>query len=78
MSGLSTVAQDPGRYIHWGVIQISVANLAIIGVMTLLFILALVVPFPSGHGDSGHGDSGHGDSGHGEQGEQSDEQGHPR
>lgn len=68
MSSLSTVAQntvalDPGRYIHWGVIQISVANLAIIGVMTLLFVLALVVPFPSSHGD---------------QSEQSDEDRHPR
>ncbi len=50
MSSLSIVAEGPGRYIHWGVIQISVANLAIIGAMTLLFILALIVPFPSGRG----------------------------
>jgi hypothetical protein len=28
-----------------------VANLTIIAVMVLVFILALVVPFPSGHGD---------------------------
>jgi hypothetical protein len=47
MSALSIVAEGPGKYIHWGVIQISVANLAIIGVMVLLFILALVVPFPT-------------------------------
>ena len=48
MSGLSiVVAEGPGKYISWGVIQISVANLAIIGAMVLLFILALVVPFPS-------------------------------
>ena len=51
MSALSIVAEGPGNYIHWGVIQISVANLAIIAVMMLLFVLALVVPFPSGHGD---------------------------
>ena len=51
MSGLSAVPPEPGQYIHWGVIQISVANLAIIAVMMLLFVLALVVPFPSGHGD---------------------------
>jgi len=50
MSGLSIVAEGPGKYIAWGVIQISVANLAIIGAMVLLFILALVVPFP-GHDD---------------------------
>ena len=51
MSGLSIVAEGAGRYVNWGVIQISVANLTIIIVMVLLFILALVVPFPSGHGD---------------------------
>jgi hypothetical protein len=57
MSALTNVAEDPGRYISWGVIQISVANLAIIAVMILLFVLALVVPFPTGHDDvrSGHG-----------------------
>lgn len=47
MSAISIVAEGPGKYIHWGVIQISVANLIIICVMVLLFILALVVPFPS-------------------------------
>jgi hypothetical protein len=47
MSALSVVAEGPGKYIHWGVIQISVANLAIICVMVLLFVLALVIPFPS-------------------------------
>lgn len=36
----------PGHYLHWGVIQISVANLVVIGVMVLLFVLALVLPFP--------------------------------
>lgn len=35
-----------GNYVHWGVIQISVANLVVIGIMLLLFILALVLPFP--------------------------------
>jgi high-affinity Fe2+/Pb2+ permease len=47
MSALAIVAGAPGKYISWGVIQISVANLAIICVMILLFILALVVPFPT-------------------------------
>ncbi len=51
MDGSSIVAEGAGRYVHWGVIQISQTNLIIIGVMALLFILALVVPFPSGHGD---------------------------
>ncbi len=51
MRSLSIVAENPGRYIHWGVIQISVANLSIIVAMVILFVLALIVPFPSGHGD---------------------------
>lgn len=51
MSGLTMVAEGAGRYINWGVIQVSLTNLIIIGVMVLLFILALVAPFPSSHGD---------------------------
>jgi len=51
MKALSMVATEPGKYIHWGVIQISVANAAIIGVMIVVFILALVIPFPAGHGE---------------------------
>jgi hypothetical protein len=51
MTALSIVADGPGRYIHWGVVQISLSNLIIIGTMVLLFVLALVVPFGSGQGD---------------------------
>jgi hypothetical protein len=54
MRAFSIVADGPGRYISSGVVQISVANLIIIGTMVLLFVLALVVPFGSGqdrHGD---------------------------
>jgi len=47
---LSIFVESPGRYIHWGVLQISVANLTVIGAMVLLFVLALVLPFPSGQG----------------------------
>jgi hypothetical protein len=47
MSGLSIIAGGPGNYISWGVIQISVTNALIIGSMILLFILALVIPFPT-------------------------------
>lgn len=38
----------PGHYVNWGVIQISVANLVVIGVMLLLFAAALLLPFPKG------------------------------
>jgi hypothetical protein len=46
MLQLAVVDQAAGRYVHWGVLQISVTNLAIIGIMLLLFVLALVLPFP--------------------------------
>ncbi|MDT7537482.1 MAG: hypothetical protein QOI82_1067 [Actinomycetota bacterium] len=40
----------PGHYLHWGVIQISLANLIVIAVMLALFVLALLLPFPKGGG----------------------------
>jgi hypothetical protein len=33
-------------YIHWGVIQISAANLIVIGLMVAVFALAVLLPFP--------------------------------
>jgi hypothetical protein len=38
----------PGHYVHWGVIQLSVANLVVIGIMVVLFAAALLLPFPKG------------------------------
>ena len=38
----------PGHYLHWGVIQISVANLVVIVAMVVVFVLALLLPFPNG------------------------------
>lgn len=38
----------PGHYLHWGVIQISVANLVIIVAMVVVFVAALLLPFPRG------------------------------
>lgn len=37
---------QPGQFLQWGVIQISLANLVVIGLMILVFIGALLVPFP--------------------------------
>jgi hypothetical protein len=37
-----------GRYVHWGFIQISWSNLVIIGIMFVMFLLAILLPFP-GH-----------------------------
>jgi hypothetical protein len=36
-----------GHYLHWGVFQVSLANLLIVGSVVVLFVLALVVRFPS-------------------------------
>ena len=38
-----------GYYIHWGFIQLSLANLLVIVLMTIVFFAALFLPFP-GHG----------------------------
>jgi ABC-type proline/glycine betaine transport system permease subunit len=41
-----------GRYIHWGFVQMSVANLILIGLMVLAFIAAILVPYRRhGRGD---------------------------
>lgn len=42
-----------GRYLHWGVISVSVTNLIIIGLMVLVFLLALLLPFPASHDRGG-------------------------
>jgi quinol-cytochrome oxidoreductase complex cytochrome b subunit len=39
----------PGHYLSWSFIDISVANLVVIGVMVVIFGLALLVPFPNRH-----------------------------
>ena len=49
MSATTVLASGAGSYVHWGVVQIAVANLIIIGLMLLLFVLAILLPFP-GHG----------------------------
>lgn len=38
----------PGHYLHWGVVQISLANFLVILAMIALFVLALLLPFPGG------------------------------
>jgi len=36
------------HYLQWGVIQISLTNFLIIVAMVVVFVLALVLPFPAG------------------------------
>jgi len=37
---------SPGRYLHWSIFTVSVANLVLIGVMVVLFGAALLIRFP--------------------------------
>jgi large-conductance mechanosensitive channel len=37
-----------GKYLHWGVVQISLTNFLIIAGMVVLFVVALLAPFPGG------------------------------
>ena len=39
---------QPGQYVHWSIFTIAVANLVIIGIMVVIFGLALLLPFPKG------------------------------
>jgi hypothetical protein len=39
---------NPGHYLHWGVISISVTNLVVILLMLAVFALAILLPFPKG------------------------------
>ncbi len=34
-----------GHYVHWGFIQLSVANLILIGLMVTVFVAAILIPF---------------------------------
>jgi hypothetical protein len=46
---------SPGKYLHWSIFTVSVANLALIAVMVVIFGLALILPFP-GHRTAAEGD----------------------
>ncbi len=39
---------QPGTYVHWSIFNVSVANLALIAVMIVIFGVALLLPFPKG------------------------------
>ncbi len=47
-SGVINLDQQ-GTYLHWSIFTVSVANLALIAVMVVIFGLALILPFPKGH-----------------------------
>ncbi|MHB8439388.1 MAG: cytochrome b N-terminal domain-containing protein [Acidimicrobiales bacterium] len=53
MLGTVVDLNGPGRYVHLSIFMVSVANLALVAVMVVIFALALLVRFP---GSASHGD----------------------
>ena len=45
----------PARYLHWGVILISLPNLVVIALAVLVFVLAVFVPLPGRGAGKGGG-----------------------
>jgi hypothetical protein len=39
---------QPGTYLQWGFVSVSVGNLIIIVLMLTIFVVALFAPFPPG------------------------------
>ena len=50
MSEAAGLLGGHAHFVHWGVVQISFANLFVIALMVVVFVLALLVRFP--HADS--------------------------
>jgi small-conductance mechanosensitive channel len=50
VGGAMRTTEAATRFLHWGVIQISLGNLLVIAVMILVFVLALLLPFPGRRG----------------------------
>ena len=42
-------ASQPSTLLHWSIFDVTVANLALIAVMVVIFGAALLLPFPRGH-----------------------------
>jgi hypothetical protein len=40
---------SPASYFNWGFISISLPNLVLMGVMLVVFVAAVLLPFPFGH-----------------------------
>jgi len=51
MHGRVGLPLGSGSYLHWGVVQISLTNFLIIVGMVVLFVIALLAPFPGGRDD---------------------------
>src|ERR1700728_2594218 len=54
---------QPGSFVHWSIFDISVANLVLIGVMVVIFGVALVLPSPRARGEEAAAVTGSGTDG---------------
>jgi hypothetical protein len=45
MTGSLVDLNHVGHYLHWGFIQLSVANAVVIALMVVVFVAALALPF---------------------------------
>ncbi|MBI3430572.1 MAG: hypothetical protein HY050_11105 [Actinobacteria bacterium] len=43
---LARSLDSPAKFFNWGFISISIPNLIMIGLIIVLFVLAIVIPFP--------------------------------
>ncbi len=46
MIGALVDLNHTGHYLHWGFIQLSLANLIVIVLMLAVFVAAILIPFP--------------------------------
>lgn len=42
-----TIALLETHFVHWGFVSLSVPNLIVIATMIVMFVLAVLIPFPS-------------------------------
>jgi hypothetical protein len=50
MALLAVSLNGPAKYLNWGFLSISVPNLIMVALIVVLFVLALVLPFPTHKG----------------------------
>jgi len=48
MLGALVDLSHTGHYLHWGFVQLSVANFVVIVLMVVVFVAAVAIPFRSG------------------------------
>jgi hypothetical protein len=51
MAGIQILAEGAGNYLDFGIFHISVTNALIMGAMVVLFVVAIVIPFPHHEAD---------------------------